>query len=712
MCPTEGMPSSFISLLEAEKQIIRLESHLSFLSDCKKEGMYPQRLSLSKTPNVSTKLFPPLFETGWNNALSSASLLLTDHLIYFYGFAIQEAELLRESVVNEIIDSQGLSTYLRFASDIKRTISSFSQRLKYGKELKLHKLRTKGTTKHKTEPRDWWSSHHQDTSVLCGALNCSDTSDGFSSGMYGTTDTRPTHTTPTSEAGGYQFCNVSSSQPPTSPLEVVPVHVPHRLSSMLATDSVTTPTVSEPFTNVADRPFAFEPMEHSNTDTPRPPNRAISNNDLLVSDTVPNLNINSSCSDSFLQTSDDSLNPVSNSTLVANTAIKPSTDPINTRVDNPEPGFLAHTKAPITLRADEFSSVVNLSSTFEPSRSQLSVLAKGVNFCPVPQQIDELQVRLDLAAWKRRVRLAEFFSDKPSEKDFSPDPFKPKSSWNPPRRCHFTENYLKTVESEVVRELHKGKRFHQNLNASERKAIKELNSNPEIVIKQADKGSGTVIVDKKRYVREGLRQLGDNSTYRKLDKDPTTEVESRLQKLVAKAFENGTISKDMATYAIPVEHKLSRFYLLPKIHKAGVPGRPEVSCCGSLTENLSEIVDFLLKPFLSSVTSYLRDTKHFLSKVRQLDNLPQGALLVSLDVVNLYPSIPHEDGLSALSAFLEQQGVSESSRSDIVKLAQFVLVNNVFEFDNQIYIQVSGTASGHAWPLRMPLYSCICWKRS
>ena len=48
--------------------------------------------------------------------------------------------------------------------------------------------------------------------------------------------------------------------------------------------------------------------------------------------------------------------------------------------------------------------------------------------------------------------------------------------------------------------------------------------------------------------------------------------------------------------------------------------------------------------------SYVRDTGHFLDKLKELGELvPKNALLVTADVTSLYPSIPHEDGLRALS---------------------------------------------------------------
>ena len=58
----------------------------------------------------------------------------------------------------------------------------------------------------------------------------------------------------------------------------------------------------------------------------------------------------------------------------------------------------------------------------------------------------------------------------------------------------------------------------QNLPNAELAALKQLRSNPFIVIKPADKGSSSVIMDKDNYISEGYRQLGNPAHYKKLDK--------------------------------------------------------------------------------------------------------------------------------------------------------------------------------------------------
>ena len=95
--------------------------------------------------------------------------------------------------------------------------------------------------------------------------------------------------------------------------------------------------------------------------------------------------------------------------------------------------------------------------------------------------------------------------------------------------------------------------------------------------------------------------------------------------------------------------------MLPKIHKRlhNVPGRPVVSNWGTPTEKVSEYLDFLLQPLMKSGKSYIKDTTEFLDKLRSLDNIPENAILVTADVVGLYPSIPHDEGLRALREKLD-----------------------------------------------------------
>ena len=111
---------------------------------------------------------------------------------------------------------------------------------------------------------------------------------------------------------------------------------------------------------------------------------------------------------------------------------------------------------------------------------------------------------------------------------------------------------------------------------------------------------------------------------------------------------------------------------------------------------------------MRSAKSYIRDTGDFLNKLKELGSVPQNALLVTVDVVGLYPSIPHQDGLDALSIKLEQWEDKEIPTEDLLKLAQFFLKNNYFEFNSKVKQQVSGTVIGTKFA---PSYACTFMER-
>ena len=74
--------------------------------------------------------------------------------------------------------------------------------------------------------------------------------------------------------------------------------------------------------------------------------------------------------------------------------------------------------------------------------------------------------------------------------------------------------------------------------------------------------------------------------------------------------------------------------------------------------------------------------------------IPENAILFTADAVGLYPSIPHEAGLKALREILDKGQQYTIPTSELIRMADFVLKNNYFEFNGQIKQQISGTTIG------------------
>ena len=63
---------------------------------------------------------------------------------------------------------------------------------------------------------------------------------------------------------------------------------------------------------------------------------------------------------------------------------------------------------------------------------------------------------------------------------------------------------------------------------------------------------------------------------------------------------------------------------------------------GMHPEKVSKFLDYQLKPVMQKGKWYIRDSGRFLEKIKNISTLSENAILVTADVVGLYPSIPHQ----------------------------------------------------------------------
>ena len=123
--------------------------------------------------------------------------------------------------------------------------------------------------------------------------------------------------------------------------------------------------------------------------------------------------------------------------------------------------------------------------------------------------------------------------------------------------------------------------------------------------------------------------------------------------------------------------------------------RPIVAGPSSSTQRLSNLLDLILKPLCQKVPSFIRDDLDFLKYIPE--KVQENTLLVSFDVISLYMNIPHDLGLEAVQFWIEKfptETCERFSKEFILKALQIVLENNHFQFDDQNYLQIRGTAMG------------------
>ena len=203
-------------------------------------------------------------------------------------------------------------------------------------------------------------------------------------------------------------------------------------------------------------------------------------------------------------------------------------------------------------------------------------------------------------------------------------------------------------------------------------------------------------MDREDYLKEAETQLSDPLVYENIEGDAVSPLIKTIKTCLAKIARRGDISKEALDYFLVPNPKLGRLYLLPKIHKRlhNVPGRPVISNSSFFTENISTFIDHHLQPLSQTVKSFIKDTNDFLKKIRDLPPLSKDTILCTIDVVGLYPNIPHNDGLMALKRALDKRTDKSISTDSLLELSECVLTNNIFEHNGSNYRQIQGTAMG------------------
>ena len=352
-------------------------------------------------------------------------------------------------------------------------------------------------------------------------------------------------------------------------------------------------------------------------------------------------------------------------------------------------------------------------------QQQKSLMTRGPKFCPTTEgKVSDFCG--DTKIFSKKLIIQERFFDVP---------YCDQSLIREPSKKYLTTNNkeLTDIVSFVNRINPESRNLPDNLSNEERKAMKELIalSKSEIEIKKADKSNTLVIMNKDEYknklVLEGHLHT---ATYEKSDAKANERVYKDLVKLCNKyelcltPAERKVILKDSWSE--------SNFYILPKIHKSeevlkkireeasdyikmplpdDLKGRPINGDVNSVTHGLSKLLEKILKPLVGHLKSYIKDEFDFVAKLpRKVRN---DVYAVSCDVTSLYTSIPVELGIEAISYWLGKLPFLIPKRFTpdfVLEAIRFVLENNFFCFNEEIWHQRVGTAMGKSFA---PPYACL-----
>ena len=127
--------------------------------------------------------------------------------------------------------------------------------------------------------------------------------------------------------------------------------------------------------------------------------------------------------------------------------------------------------------------------------AEILLLNKGLKFTPIPKLASSQELTEDVNEFNRKLRLAEYF-DGTEDHDISL--VRNKSKFIPPNnRNDALDEFIDTVEKFPKTPIQSN--VKNNLTQAEWEALKTLRGDEDIIIKEADKGGATIIMNKEDY---------------------------------------------------------------------------------------------------------------------------------------------------------------------------------------------------------------------
>jgi len=275
---------------------------------------------------------------------------------------------------------------------------------------------------------------------------------------------------------------------------------------------------------------------------------------------------------------------------------------------------------------------------------------------------------------------------------------------------HLKSNYLKNNISNNIPLQHETlmlKRFmfeslanvsfnnQQNLSKKEIELLYDFISEKPFIIVSCDKNVGFAILEKSLYINLANEHLNSNNRlYKKLTDNPLKITKKKIDCSLLNLNNHNHISDKLFKFLKMSKVKLGKFKIMPKIHKPKFGIRPIVASIKHPTSMLSLLIDLILQEFIVDNETCLKDSQNLIQNCIGIF-LDKDTELYSCDFESLYTNINSEHAINLITEFLSKK--FKSINIDIIAIntiLKLILSNNIFEFDNEYYIQLDGVAMG------------------
>ncbi|XP_043943148.1 homeodomain-interacting protein kinase 2-like [Protopterus annectens] len=202
------------------------------------------------------------------------------------------------------------------------------------------------------------------------------------------------------------------------------------------------------------------------------------------------------------------------------------------------------------------------------------------------------------------------------------------------------------------------------------------------------------VVNKVDYNNKIFCMLQDETKYECVSKNEINISYRKIRLLLEDSLFQGAINEEMYNFLYIEQPIIPVAFGIPKTHKnvSDPPYRLIIAGNNSVTYPLGVFVDRIVRKSLVPIEHILIDSWDFLKRIKN-EYYGNEVCFSTIDVVNLFTSIPHEKGLEFFhEALVEKTNLGNTMINFIMFLMEVILKNNFFMFEGEFFRQVAGVA--------------------
>lgn len=336
-----------------------------------------------------------------------------------------------------------------------------------------------------------------------------------------------------------------------------------------------------------------------------------------------------------------------------------------------------------------------------------SLLGLSLKFTPTPSRPTSWKY-IEKTCWprlERSIHLQTYFGTLDSDDPDGNDDYNPKmyiaSDFKPPTDPRLALR-IATLKARLRKLFTSQRRAYSNLLPHQEYILDQLKQRHDLLVVQCDKNLGPALITRKQYIALAFRDhLSDSDTYHYVAPSYRIFHINRIKILIQQFIDYfGKVlnSKERKFLRRSLQNNntpLAVFYTTMKIHKTPMKTRPIVSCSGSLLYPLGLWVNSILQKIAIKQRSYFKSSLELKDSLLSLE-IPPGARLFTADAVSMYTNIPTSDALRLIERYLQDNATlfPDIPIEALLSGLEIVMYNNLFDFGDTCWHQVSGTAMG------------------